>query len=181
MKLNNIPNKLYNIDDKHFYHSRSVAVVCHVWVLLDGEPFILVGKRGKSGDEPYKLNIPCGYIDWNENLKEAMFREVYEETGLDLTVYHGSIQYAKYEQPWYVYSSIDENRQNISLHCGIVIDLINNELPHIDLDNIIDNEADAVYWWHYKTILTTKQDEWAFNHLEKIKMFYHEIKHLLNK
>lgn len=51
-------------------------------VVLDG-PTILLGRRSRG---PYggKWCIPCGYVEWDEDIRDAARREMAEETGLDI-------------------------------------------------------------------------------------------------
>lgn len=180
-QFKNVHNKMYETQDGQKWDSRACAVVAHVWVIKNGEPFVLLGKRGECMDNPNKWNIPCGYLDWNENLKEAMFREVWEETGLDLETFYGPIVCCKYLQPWMVYAEPDENRQNVAMHLGIVIDLIGDKLPELSLDNMEDNESTGAYWMHLDSALQIPEGEWAFNHLNRMKLFSYEIADVLNK
>ena len=168
-------------DDKTVWHSRSCAVVSHVWVIKDGQFFVLIGKRGSHGDYPGKYNIPCGYFDWNENLRYAMYRELWEETGIFIPQIYATTQYSKIDQPWYVNTSPSENLQNISLHTGIVLDLIKNELPILSLDNMEENESIGAYWMHIDTVLQIPEDEWAFNHYKRLREFILEITPVFNK
>ena len=67
--------------------------VCGRWqnrpVVVDGlvikENKILLIKRGR---EPFKgaYAIPGGFVDWDETAKEAVVREIKEETNLDVSV-----------------------------------------------------------------------------------------------
>ena len=174
-KFKNVHNTMYNTEKGIKWDSRACAVVCHVWFIKNGEPFVLIGKRGPGSDYPDKWNIPCGYLDWNENLNEAMFREVWEETGLDLSKFYGPIVYAKYKQPWMVYSEPSENHQNVAMHMGIVVDLIDEELPTLSLDNMEEEESTGCFWMHYDTASEIKREDWAFNHKTRLQEMYDNI------
>lgn len=56
----------------------------------NGQTQILLTRRNI---DPYKGKwcLPCGHINLNENVKDAVIREVREETGLDLAFYHRDI------------------------------------------------------------------------------------------
>lgn len=182
----NRQNRSYRVDDgsiagRTIFHSRSCAVVSHVWVIKDNQFFVLIGKRGTGGDNPGKYNIPCGYFDWDENLRNAMYREVWEETGLDLSNMYATTQYCRTEQPWYVNTSINENLQNISLHTGLVLDMIKNELPVLSLENMEENESTGAYWMHIDSVLQIPEDEWAFNHYKRLREFIKEITPIINR
>lgn len=79
-------------DGREYWISRSMAVVgivraVKVPTTMSGsvKSFYLLSKRGKNcPDHVGKWQITCGYLDFDETLTEAVFREVYEETGLDI-------------------------------------------------------------------------------------------------
>lgn len=61
-----------------FYQNPIVGVAAIV--LLEGK--VLLGKRNSSYSG--KWCIPCGYVEWDEDVYEAVTREFYEETGLGI-------------------------------------------------------------------------------------------------
>jgi len=61
-----------------FYQNPIVGVAAIV--LKDGK--ILLGKRNASYQGLWC--IPCGYVEWKEDVEEACKREFKEETGLDI-------------------------------------------------------------------------------------------------
>jgi ADP-ribose pyrophosphatase YjhB (NUDIX family) len=66
-----------------FVHFRNPVVGVAV-VLVDGGR-VLLGQRARG---PYagRWCIPCGYVEWDEDIREAARREMREETGLDVHV-----------------------------------------------------------------------------------------------
>jgi 8-oxo-dGTP pyrophosphatase MutT (NUDIX family) len=88
MKFKNRHNIEYKIGDKSVWASRSVAVNGVIIVSdkdLTSEPFVLISKRGKgAADYQGYWNIPAGYLDYDETTSEAMVREVWEETNINL-------------------------------------------------------------------------------------------------
>ena len=81
------PNKCIKDENGNdVWISRSNVVIPVVFKLHEstGEIYTLVEKRGPAVSHPGEWCCPCGYIDWDETLKEACHREVKEETGLDL-------------------------------------------------------------------------------------------------
>jgi 8-oxo-dGTP pyrophosphatase MutT (NUDIX family) len=47
--------------------------------------YVLSTKRSSNMiDEPYKMCVPCGYLDWDESGPEAALRELQEETKIDI-------------------------------------------------------------------------------------------------
>ena len=64
-----------------FYRNPAVGVAV---VLLDGQ-HILLGRRAR-GQYMGRWCIPCGYVEWGEEVREAARREYLEETGLHVDV-----------------------------------------------------------------------------------------------
>ena len=65
-------------------HFRNPAVGVAV-VVLDEDGRILLGRRS-SGGNVGEWCIPCGYVEWGEDIREAARREFAEETGLDVEI-----------------------------------------------------------------------------------------------
>lgn len=176
-KFQNRRNKHYHTSDGLMWNSRSTAVVNHIWILHGSDYFVLLGKRGPNGDQPGKWNVPCGYIDWDEDLKGAMERELWEETGLDIQaeLESGNCKILKEfsNQPWYVNTNPNSNRQNISLHVGLVLHA--KEKPILHLDNIEPDEATEAIWMKWEDLASIKHDDWAFNHDVKINDFFKTV------
>ena len=65
--------------------SRSVVVICVVARITDDNKIeILVEKRGPLVSATGRWCFPCGYLDYDEDLTDAVIREVQEETGYTL-------------------------------------------------------------------------------------------------
>ena len=64
-----------------FYQNPAVGVAA----IVIREQKILLGRR-KGGEYEEKWCIPCGYVEWNEDVYEAACREFMEETGLSITI-----------------------------------------------------------------------------------------------
>jgi len=175
-KFKNVHNTLHHTKNGPIWNSRSCAVVCHIRArliddegyFLHDEPLILIAKRGTAGDSPNMWNVPCGYIDWNENLQEAAVREIWEETGIDLTEYFGDDSYYEgLSQPWFVNTAITENKQNIAMH--IHFEIFCKELPKTSLANMEKNEVAEVKWVSMDEFSKMDENEWAFGHYNRIK------------
>ena len=174
-KYNNIPNEFVtkeNIGDRGFFISRSVAVVTTVLVrhLPTNTMYVLMGKRGKgTPDFQGYWNMPCGYLDWNETGTDALFREVFEETGLDLEslIDSETLVDSHIDQPWYVNFYPDSNRQNVTLRFGACI-TTKNEMPKLTNENCEPGEVEELKWVNVNDI---EKHECAFNH-EKLLNSY---------
>ena len=150
------------INDKEYWISRSVAV-CGIIGTIDSGFRILAVKRGKGcSDEIGKWCCPCGYLDYDETLKQACIREIKEET--NLTVKESSL----------LFSGIDDiptGRQNITVrywafdksYAGQTVTGAFGE----------QDEVDDVEWI---SILDLDKYDWAFGHLNLIKniIYQHE-------
>ena len=67
-----------------FVHFRNPAVGVAV-VVLDDEDRVLLGRRSAGGNVG-EWCIPCGYVEWGEDIREAARREFQEETGLEVQI-----------------------------------------------------------------------------------------------
>lgn len=166
MNFNNRENDCIIVDNKELWISRACAVVATIICIVNEAPYVLIGKRGEScPDEVGKWNLPCGYLDWDETLTEAVEREIYEETGLNIRQAHAealSIKVAYMEQPWKVASNISghtNSKQNVSHHFALVYTA--EQLPALSTDYCEPNEVADVKW----VALDERHDyHYAFNH-----------------
>lgn len=101
--MNNFPVK---VDNETYWISRSIAVVGVIFCLDDGLR-VLIGKRGKGcPDYQGYWNCPCGYLDYNETLRQACSREINEETNLNVN--------PSFLRLYAINDSPTENKQNVS-------------------------------------------------------------------
>jgi len=167
MKFSNRHNKSYQTEDGIVWASRSCAVVANLWCIVDGVAYALIGRRGPNMDHPNKLNMTCGYMDWDENGTDAVRRELFEETGLDITKFEYT--FVENGSPWFVNTDPAQNRQNITLHYGII--LYADSLPELSLDNMEPGESLGAFWKTTEEIQSIEKDEFAFNHQHYLEFF----------
>lgn len=60
--------------------------VVGVAAIIREEARILLGRRAAASSFPGSWCLPCGYVEYDEDLREALIREVEEETGLVVEV-----------------------------------------------------------------------------------------------
>lgn len=121
--------KVLTTTGREVYLSRASSVVAQVclYEITQAKWYILLVKRGEAcPDFQGDWCLPCGYLDWDETLYQAMIREVYEETGLYLPELHTHAQCPitypsclsmdDCVQPWLIYDTPTGNRQNLAFH-----------------------------------------------------------------
>lgn len=158
---------------KDYWISRSIAVTAIV-VCTDeeGMPYFLAEKRGPGcPDNVGKWCCPCGYLGWGETRREAVTREIFEETGLDYRgVEDGLYEWMTMDDPG------DNERQNVTTRYVLPADY--DELSSYDfsLDSKSRGGEDAEVD-ELKLIRADEIDnyEWAWNHGELLKQFLEEV------
>ena len=158
----------YNEDgSKGPWFSRSVAVATAVLLNDSGQWYVLANQRG-SGTPDYHgyWNLPCGYLDYNEDAQTAAMREVYEETGIKLS----SVQ------PFGHSTDPKENRQNI---CFFFVGMLNGSVEQYQFskDNMEEGEVDGIQWLPLEKCDTL---QWAFDHDELMNKVIAKYSHLIN-
>lgn len=142
---------------KEFWISRAMAVLVGiVGETKAGTPCILAQKRGPKTPDPEFRGcwcLPCGYLDYDETLKEAAAREVFEETGLKLDIEDLSF--------WKINDDPNsDKRQNVTIRYTYKL---NENIEDIKLtsDFSEDGEVSDIKWIDLRAINSYK---WAFNH-----------------
>lgn len=149
----------YNQDgSKGPWFSRSVAVATAVLLNDGGKWYILANQRG-AGTPDYQgyWNLPCGYLDYNEETNEAAVREVYEETGIRLSP--ASIKYFGHS------SSPNENRQNVVFFFVGFLEGYKSEFT-FSKDNMEEGEVEGIQWLPIEEVGNIR---WAFDHDELVE------------
>lgn len=137
-----------------YWISRSMAVSCFILTKINDQWCILANQRGEgTPDFQGCWNVPCGYLDYNETTKQAAIREVYEETGVQLSN-------ATF---WGFEDDPEENRQNVTFRYYTIIE--NPQPSFISLSTEAlggeENEVSSVAWIPVETIADYI---WAFDH-----------------
>lgn len=175
-------------DGRVIWHARCCAVVSQVcaYHLKDKRWYILLGQRGIGvPDFQHYWGLPCGYLDWDETLCEAVVREVWEECGVFLpalssepgfvfsesSLIHNEDGYL--DAPWGVSDRVDNPKQNISLHFSVLFAWDGDYLPQLSIENAEPNEVEALAWVeiHEASSMTL-----AFNHHIRIDKLIEEQK-----
>lgn len=153
--------------DKHGrflgWYSRSVAASIFVYCKdEDGDWCVLASERGEEAADFREFwNVPCGYVDFNESVKSAALRELYEETGVFISDEEndGLVQFVGYED------SPAANRQNITFRFAAFIkDAVTSGFTFSKKMNE-GKEVGEIKW-----IKIDKIDDylWAFGHEKRI-------------
>lgn len=164
-EFKNRHNKAYTTEDGIIYNSRSVAILGYIFAIYNENMYVLIGERSKLMDNPNKLNMPCGYLDWDETLFDAFVREMYEETGFDIESVDETNISVKTDEPFRITTNL-EAKQNVTLHYGFVFECDTlPELTHC-------TESNWVKWINIEDLFTNyKSEDFAFNHYERISEF----------
>lgn len=145
-------------DNQKYWVSRSVAVACFIFTIDDkGECRILANKRGKGcPDFVGYWNCPCGYLDYDETGEEAVAREVFEETGLEIDP-QDLLLFGVNTDP------VESNKQNVTLrYCTFIEDGMDRNLS---TEYSEKDEVSEVEWIKGSDMLNKN---WAFNHQYRI-------------
>ena len=132
------------------------ALVMIIGVNKEGKSHILVNKRGPKTPDPEFRGcwcMPCGYLDYNETIKEAAAREVFEETGVKLNANNLILFYIN-DNP------NDDKRQNVTFRYRYTIKE-NIEDIKLTSKNSEEEEVSSIKWIPIDDIDNYK---WAFNH-----------------
>jgi len=163
--------KNFQVEDKEtgkkYWISRSVAVSVAIYGIDDsGNYWFLSEKRGPGcPDNVGKWTFPCGYLDFDETLKEGAAREIYEETGLRINTRFLEF-YGIRDDPK------KENRQNIVIRyiLGIPLEELKEVLSSGEINTRTQerggegNECSEI-----KLLRLKDTKNWAFSHDEFAK------------
>ncbi|MDE6284977.1 MAG: NUDIX hydrolase [Bacilli bacterium] len=165
-------NFAVNVNGKEYWISRSIATCGFVFKKVKDTIYCLVEKRGQgAADFQDHWCAPCGYLDYDESLRECIKREIKEECGFICDILKLKMVA--------VNSDPKENRQNVTAH--FVYDASENEDFYLNLRNGGEkDEVETVQWMPVAFINkqngveyneTVFNDKWAFNHDALIKKY----------
>ena len=147
---------------REYWISRSVAVLGVVKAIdRNGNKYVLAEQRGTGTPDPEYVGywcLPCGYVDYNETCKQAIAREVKEETGI-------SIHPENFELIEINDNPFEDKRQNITFRFRTELEGYINDFELTDKFSEI-NEVMNIKWIDLREINNYK---WAFNHKILIK------------
>ena len=155
----------YDKDGKFLgWFSRSVAVLALIHVYgKDGRHYVLASQRGKGTPDPEyvgKWNLCCGYLDFNETGKESVIREVFEETGVNIS--NETIRSIGVNT-----DPTTDKRQNVTLRYVVALskdkEVYERQFSH---KNNEKDEVGEIKFIDYRDI---DKYEWAFGHDKIIK------------
>jgi len=171
-KMYNKPNPVVKADGKEYWISRSVAVMCVVIAIVEDKSYVLMNKRGKGCPEFRGCwNCPCGYLDWNESAFEAVVREVWEETGVNIKQLDKDCMTSfSNKTPWHVNSDPlrkrKKYRQNVTLRFGFIFYC--DSLPDLSPGNQEKDEVSEISW---VPLPFPEEYKYAFGHDKIVKEF----------
>lgn len=149
----------FEYEGKKYWYSRSMTVVAAIYRYEKGNAYVLASRRGDNvPDFKGHWCMPCGYLDFDETLKEAAAREVFEETGFVIKPNRFELFYLNDDPK-------EDTIQNITARFKAFV--VNPQFHNLTA-RYSEKEVDYVKWVDIKYI---DNYEWAFNHYDIIKEY----------
>ena len=163
-------NFCYTIPDgehkgETLWSGRYCCVAGFVFLIKDGEVFILANKRGLGAPDFQGMwNCPCGFLEGDENGQEGVSREVYEECGV------------KIDPSLFILSNVqtdpkESNKGHVTLRYYTILKDDNFNLVQSGGE---ENEVSEIAFIRLKDIFNYS---WAFNHRTLILEMF--VKHIM--
>jgi len=166
VKFKSTPNRCINVNGEEIWISRSVTVLPVLFFDKAGDRYVPLGLRGQ--DLPNGVGqwgLPGGYLDYDETATQAVYREVWEELGLDIPQLVKDFPFeGNLNHPYEVHSA-PHRRQNVTLKYALMFHLGNAELPKLN-PQVSQGEVVEAKWVPVKQALNMQL---AFNHHEVIQ------------
>ncbi len=161
VKFKSTPNQCLHIEGKELWISRSVTVLPVLFFVTSGVQYVPLGLRGADLPEGVgQWGLPGGYLDYDETATQAVYREVWEELGLDIPQLIEDFRFeGNLEQPYEVYST-PLRRQNVTLKYALMFHLGRANLPPL-VPQVSKGEVVEARWFEVAEALTMPL---AFNH-----------------
>jgi 8-oxo-dGTP pyrophosphatase MutT (NUDIX family) len=188
-EFSNRKNELIEaVDGRAFWVSRSCAVIAEICMFNrdDGHWYILLAKRGgATPDFQGYWGLPCGYLDWDETLCDALIREVWEECDLFLPAIAKNAQFVRSsssfimidvetkDTPWRIYDTPDKGKQNLGFHYAILFGWAGMPFPALSNINVGAGETEDLDWVKVDQAMSMQL---AFNHQLAIARLFTEKK-----
>ncbi|MEM6450570.1 MAG: NUDIX domain-containing protein [Cyanobacteria bacterium P01_D01_bin.105] len=165
MKFKSTPNRCIQVDGQEIWISRSVTVLPVLFFNQAGDLYVPLGQRGEELPEGVGLwGLPGGYLDYDETATEAVYREVWEELGLDIPQLLNQFHFeGNLEHPYEVHS-MPLRRQNVTLKYALMFHLGDADLPELN-PQVSKGEVVEAKWVAVKDAVNRQL---AFNHHQVI-------------
>jgi len=161
MQFKNKENEcVETVDGKKVWKSRSVAVCC---VLYTSDDHFIVTKRSMSMENnPGKMCLVCGFLDNNESIHQALIREVYEESGLDIDGMTAML--------YHISDAAISEMQNISFHFFVKLPYGKEKAERL-MATFPSEEVEEAYFLTEKDIAADviPPEDWAYSHYDRLK------------
>ncbi|MEL6354293.1 MAG: NUDIX domain-containing protein [Cyanobacteria bacterium J06627_28] len=147
MKFKSTPNRCIQHEGKELWISRSVTVLPVLFFVQNSKYYVPLGKRGADlPDGVGQWGLPGGYLDFDETTTEAVYREVWEELGLDIPQLVETFRFeGDLMHPYEVYST-PLRRQNVTLKYALMFQLGEAELPTLNPQVSIGEVVEAKWF-----------------------------------
>ncbi|MDO8657331.1 MAG: NUDIX hydrolase [Candidatus Levybacteria bacterium] len=127
-------------------------------IAIDKNNQVLVIKRASNLLRGNKYAIPGGFLDRDENAREATLRELFEETGLKGEI---SLLFRVNDSP----DRPKEDRQNVDFI--YIVKIVGGEIK-------ISAETASVNWFSLENL--PSEEEFAFDHRDSIIRYFEYLK-----